>query len=177
MPIGLRDFFGLFRQYARKRDARCWARRACQYRFQYDQRAGQNVGDDYIRADRVYLARYALRGRSASLIKLQLCFAAAIEQCVLTAGVNCLRIDIESNDAMRTQFRGGNGEYARTTAVIQNIFSPTQAFVKPCQAKLSRGMTTRAKSKAGIEYQVHGVWIGYLMPAGTTHKRGDIRMG
>ena len=57
-------------------------------------------------------------------MKLQLCFTAVIEQCILTAGVNCLRIDIDSNDAMRAQFRGGNGKYARTTAIIQNIFSP-----------------------------------------------------
>ena len=98
-------------------------------------------------------------------MKLQLCFTAVIEQCILTAGVNCLRIDIDSSDAMRAQFCGGNGKYARTTAVIQNIISPAQVFVKPSQAKLSRGMTARAKSQARIEYQVHGVWIGYLMPA------------
>ena len=59
---------------------------------------------------------------------------------------NRLRVDIHSYHVSRTQFECGNGQYARTTAIIQDIFAPLQILVKPGEAQLSGRMTARAES-------------------------------
>ena len=51
---------------------------------------------------------------------------AVVEQRIAAACRNRQRVDIHTYHVSRTQFGSGNGQYARTTAIIQDIFARLQ---------------------------------------------------
>lgn len=144
MAVNAAEFFGLFIQQTGQHDASALFGAGCKHFAEHTQRVGEDVGDNYV--------ELPLR---QTVGQEELCIDVVLFG-VVPAGADGLFVNIHADGGTCTEFEGGDGQDARTAAVVEDAFAVFELRIQPFEAEARGRVAAGAEGESGIEAEVDG---------------------